>query len=81
MAKYLEKLHKMSKSQNSIARDWEDAVACVASHLPLDKVWISIDVYKVEMELEMLKDDGDYDNAWLYAYEIIFDPLYQYLAP
>ena len=74
-------LRRMSKPQSSIARDWEDLIACVASHLPLDKTWLSIDVGNIGWELEMLDNEGTSDYAWLHtSYEKIFDPLYQHLA-
>ena len=77
----LEQFYKMSQPQSSIARDWEDLVAAIASHLPLDKVWLSVDVGNIGIDLEMLNNDGDYDYAWLHtSYAKIFDPLYQHLA-
>lgn len=77
----LKQLRQMSKPQSSVTRDWEDLVVWAASQLPLDKIWLSIDVGNIRMDLEMLDYDGNNDYAWLHtSYEKIFDPLYQHLA-
>lgn len=77
----LGQLYNLKKTQSSAARDWERLIACLVSRLPLDKIWLSIDVGNIWMDLEMLNNDGNYDYAWLHtSYAKIFNPLYQHLA-
>ena len=71
-----EQLYSMLDPNSSMANDWAELVACMASSLHLPKLWLSIDAGQCRDELDVFDLHGHHDYSWMHkVYSALFDPL------
>ena len=76
-----DQLHDLGKPLSTLAGDWEDLVACLASLLTPGKTWLSIDTSDTWEFIVTINPERPHAYAWLHtAYAKLFEPLYKHFA-